>query len=332
VHWMRTPDGLIPVAHSEFARDASFGYVNSDLREWVAEKTRGRVDAAQVAQVTLRDIRTGGPERVQRILMELGHARPVVVDAVDDADLAVVTVAIVRAEAAGKTFVYRVGPSFVRARCGQRAVAPVEPERLARFAADPAAGGRTSARRGLLVVGSHVGLTTRQLDVLRARGRISELELEVPLLLLEDERERHVADVAARAGATLADPANERDVVIRTSRALVTGRSASDSLAIARVVSGALVSTVRAVLAQVRPAFVLAKGGITSSDTATHALEIRRAWARGTVLPGIVSVWEPVAGPATGIPFIVFAGNVGDDTALADVVALLGRAGQHGRS
>ena len=37
--------------------------------------------------------------------------------------------------------------------------------------------------------------------------------------------------------------------------------------------------------------------------------------------PGIVSVWEPAAGPARGVPYIVFAGNVGDDDAM---VAALG--------
>ena len=115
------------------------------------------------------------------------------------------------------------------------------------------------------------------------------------------------------------------DVVIRTSRTLITGADAVDSLVIARTVSAALVNTVREIVAQVRPAFVLAKGGITSSDTATEGLSIRRAWSRGTMLPGIVSLWEPVSGPAEGIPYIVFAGNVGDDDALADVVETLRR-------
>jgi uncharacterized protein YgbK (DUF1537 family) len=53
------------------------------------------------------------------------------------------------------------------------------------------------------------------------------------------------------------------------------------------------------------------------------ALGIRRAWARGTLLPGIVSLWEPVDGPAAGLPYVVFAGNVGDDDALASVVERL---------
>ena len=43
LHWSRTSDGMIPVAHSEFAKDASFGYLSSDLRDWVEEKTEGRI-------------------------------------------------------------------------------------------------------------------------------------------------------------------------------------------------------------------------------------------------------------------------------------------------
>jgi uncharacterized protein YgbK (DUF1537 family) len=71
------------------------------------------------------------------------------------------------------------------------------------------------------------------------------------------------------------------------------------------------------------PRFVVAKGGITSSDVATDGLGIRRAWVRGTLLPGIVSVWSAVDGAAPGMPYVVFAGNVGDDRSLAQVVELL---------
>jgi uncharacterized protein YgbK (DUF1537 family) len=70
---------------------------------------------------------------------------------------------------------------------------------------------------------------------------------------------------------------------------------------------------------------VVAKGGITSSDVVGRALRTRRAWVRGTLLPGIVSLWEPDATePAP--PAVVFPGNVGDDDALAAVVSKL-RAG-----
>ena len=65
--------------------------------------------------------------------------------------------------------------------------------------------------------------------------------------------------------------------------------------------------------------YLIAKGGITSSDTASHGLQIRRARVIGSLFPGLVSVWLPDGGPADGVPYIVFAGNVGGDESLADV-------------
>jgi uncharacterized protein YgbK (DUF1537 family) len=88
-------------------------------------------------------------------------------------------------------------------------------------------------------------------------------------------------------------------------------------------VSAAVVAVVRRTLEARPPRFVVAKGGITSSDVATSGLGIRRAVVRGPMLPGIVSLWQPVGGPAEGIPFVVFAGNVGDDRSLLEVVRVL---------
>ncbi|MFC7328957.1 four-carbon acid sugar kinase family protein [Marinactinospora rubrisoli] len=316
-HWMRTDGGMLPVGESEFARDATFGYRSSDLRDWVAEKMNGRVRAADVLAVTLTDLRVRGPEHVAGLLAGLRDGRPAVVDAACDDDLRVLALALADAEARGTRLLYRVGPSFVRARSGQDARPPLTRESLHALTAAPDGDARVpAAAHGLIAVGSHVGLTTRQLDRLRSLDGITEFELHVPTLLDADRRAGHIADTAAACVAALA----HGEVVLRTSRDLVVGGDADSSLAIAREVSAALVASVRAVTAELRPAFVVAKGGITSSDIATEGLEVRRAWARGTMLPGIVSLWQPVSGPGAGIPYVVFPGNVGDDDALAVVV------------
>ena len=308
-HWMRTAEGMLPVGESEFARDATFGYTNSRLPEWVEEKTAGRTEAADVVRVTLDDLRVHGPEHVAAQLGGLSAGRTAVVDATCDDDLRVLALACALAESRGSRLLYRVGPSFVRARAGQAARDPLSAAEL----------GAPAAPHGLIAVGSHVGLTTRQLNRLREEGGLAEFELDVRQLMDDERRSAHIAEVSAAA----ADAMATQDVVVRTSRTVVTGADADASLAISRGVSAALVEAVRAVTGARTPAFVVAKGGITSSDTATEALEIRRAWARGTLLPGIVSLWEPVAGRAAGIPYIVFAGNVGGDDALADAVRLL---------
>jgi uncharacterized protein YgbK (DUF1537 family) len=308
-HWMRTAGGLLPVGRSEFARDATFGYRSSDLRDWVAEKTGGRIPAGDVLPITLRDLRGAGPDHVAALLGGLRGGRTAVVDAVCDDDLRVLALALAEAERQGTRLLYRVGPSFVRARAGQAARAPLTHGDLT----------VSAHAHGLIAVGSHVGLTTRQLDRVRDRGGVTEVELDVHTLLDPERRERHVTEVAAAGTAAL----DAGDVVVRTTRSVVTGDHADASLAIARQVSAALVQAVREITTARRPAFVVAKGGITASDIATDALGIRRAWVRGTLLPGIVSLWEPESGPSAGIPYVVFAGNVGDDDALADVLELL---------
>jgi uncharacterized protein YgbK (DUF1537 family) len=86
-------------------------------------------------------------------------------------------------------------------------------------------------------------------------------------------------------------------------------------------VSTAVTEVVRGALSA-KPAWVLAKGGITSHDVAVRGLGIRRARVLGQLLPGLVSVFRPLdaAPAAVGTLYVVFAGNVGDETTLASVI------------
>jgi uncharacterized protein YgbK (DUF1537 family) len=304
-------DGFLPVGQTEFARDASFGYTASDLRHWVEEKSEGRYAAADVAAITL-DVLRSGPDAVAAVLTGLEGGRPVVVDIVEETDLRSLALGILRAERSGKRFVHRVGPPFVRALVGQDVLEPLTAQDVATIRE----GGRGEhAPHGLVVVGSHVALTTRQLERLRSRRSPTEIEIDVAQVM-SGGREGHLTEVVDRAVESLA----EGTVVVRTSRTLVTGADADSSLDIARQVSDAVVEVVQRILAATPPRFVVAKGGITSSDVASRGLSISRAMVRGPMLPGIVSLWEPTDGPARGIPYIVFAGNVGTPDSLADVV------------
>ncbi len=304
-------DGFVPVGQTEFARDASFGYTASDLREWVEEKSDGRYRASDVAAVNLDELR-GDTHAVTEKLCGLVDGQPVVVDIVEETDLRALSLAILAAETEGKRFIYRVGPPFVRALIGQDVLEPLTSADVANIR-DGGVG--EDAVGGLIAIGSHVAMTTRQLEALRERRHPTELEIDVQRVLGAD-RDAHLDILVDQAVQALA----EGNVVVRTSRTLVTGDDADSSLHIARTISDALVEVVQRILAVRPPRFVVAKGGITSSDVASRGLGISRAIVRGPMLPGIVSLWEPSDGPARGIPYIVFAGNVGDDQGLADVV------------
>ena len=80
VHWARVGADVLPVSETEFARDATFGYAASDLRDFVAEKRGGTIGPGEVLRITLDDIRLGGPGRVAEVLAGVTGGRFVVVN------------------------------------------------------------------------------------------------------------------------------------------------------------------------------------------------------------------------------------------------------------
>ena len=315
-HYLLSAQSLIPVADTEFATDATFGFSTSFLPSYIEEKSEGRTRAEDVLVLDLGIIRSGATT-IADALEPLTNGVPVVADIVDENDLRLLALGLEEARRRGKTLLYRVGPPFVRARIGQVPHAPLTTAEIYSRRAGSSTGPNIG---GLIVVGSHVGLTTRQLDRLTAaHERARVIELDVEQLLDTAVATSYVDDAVARVVASL----REGDVILHTSRFLVRSDDAAESLKISRSVSAGVVAVVNRTLHALPPRFVIAKGGITSSDVAAHGLEIRRAMVRGPMLPGIVSLWESLEGPAAGIPYVVFAGNVGDEESLLQVTRSL---------
>ncbi|MBD1592820.1 hypothetical protein HC744_12340 [Arthrobacter sp. S1_S22] len=323
VHYMRGTGAeagtLTPVSETEFAKDATFGFSTSVMADYVEEKSQGRFAAGSVIVLDLNIIRAStDPQATANAIADAIDAAtdstPIVADIVTENDLRALSLGLEEAERRGKKLLYRVGPPFGRARIGQEI-------RTELSGAEAYAGNTPSEAGGLIVVGSHVGVTTRQLKALtdqHSAARIVEIDVE-KLLGAPGDAEAHLD----RTVDTVVEALRGGDVIVHTSRLLIKADDPAESLRIARTVSAAVVAVVNRTLKTFPPRFVIAKGGITSSDVAAHGLEIRHAIVRGPMLPGIVSLWEPVDGPAKGIPYIVFAGNVGDDQSLADVTRKL---------
>lgn len=314
IHYVVTPFGRVPAGETEFATDRTFGYRSSRLSDWVVEKTGGAIDVADIMEVPLGYLRSGGTSLAESIVTT--RPRVVIADAESDDDIRALAIATMDAEAAGTRILYQVGPSFVRARLGQDTPLPLSRDRLARLVNFPES-------HGLVVVGSHVDLTTRQVDALmEGSPDVVRITLDVSQILSPRLREKHINTVVTEAILAL----QTHTVLIETSRTLQSGQDPEESLLISTTVSKALVTAVHRVVSTEKPAYIIAKGGITSSDIATAALGITRAMVEGPLLDGIISLWRPVEGPVEGLPYIVFAGNVGDDQSLVRAVARMEEA------
>lgn len=308
VHYVEEGGSLTPAGQTEFARDSVFGYRSSNLREWVEEKTRGRISSKEVVSITMEDLRKGGPDRVADKLKTLNRNAQCVVNAASYRDMEVFVLGLLAAEAQGKRFLYRTAASFVQVRGG------IEPRPLlSREEIGPSPSGG-----GLVLVGSHVPRTTSQLQAVLAVHNVTGLEVKVESILLEESkiselgRVARLVDNALKAG---------KDVVVYTSRKLYTAEDSKGNLLIGRRVSDGLITLLR--MLSEKPRYLLAKGGITASDVATKGLNVKRAMVLGQILPG-VPVWrlgEECRHP--GLAYIVFPGNVGNSEAVADVVKML---------
>ncbi len=324
IHYVAEDRQLIPAAQTPFARDAAFGYRSSNLREWVEEKTAGRVKAESVASFPVSELRRppadpGGEDELRARLRGLPPGAVAVVNACHPADLIRFAAATREAEQAGGRYLFRTAAEFVAAYLG------LEPRPLWQ-----PPGRAPSSAGGLTVIGSYVPKSTGQLEhLLRPRPTdgsdpltLAPLELAVNELL-SARRDALLDATAARLDGIISAGG---DAVVFTSRHLVTGSDPAGSLAIGNRVSAALVELIHRL--RVAPRYLVAKGGITSSDLATQGLGVKRAIVRGQISPG-VPVWE--LGPEArfpAMPYIVFPGNVGGPAALTDVLQRLaaGRA------
>jgi uncharacterized protein YgbK (DUF1537 family) len=315
IHYLADGEWLVPVAETQFARDQTFGYHNSNLRAWVEEKSAGRVSPSDVFSISLDTIRRGGPERVRDELRKLADGRVCIANLVNARDLEVFVLGVLLAEAAGKRFIYRTASSFPAVRAGITPRPVLTPSELNL----PSTGG------GLVVVGSYIPSSSAQLRELIETASTRNVEVNVHAFLESASRAAEITKAAEELNSSMR---SGHDAVLYTSREVITAPDPLASLAICRQISDCIVAILERLTA--RPAFVIAKGGITSSDMLTKALRVHRAEVLGQLLPGI-PLWrlgEECRWP--GIHYLTFPGNLGGPSALKDAFQKLKTA--QGRS
>jgi uncharacterized protein YgbK (DUF1537 family) len=162
LHYLKEGNDLIPAAQTPFAQDATFGYRNSNLRDWVVEKSNGTISKQQVKSITIDDVRVGGPKAVTEKLMKFGKGDVVVLNAAAEEDMDVAVLGILDAAAQGKKFLFRTGAAFVSTRLGIESTSPLSAKDLGIDRAKNSLG-------GLIIVGSYVPKTTLQIEKLIER-------------------------------------------------------------------------------------------------------------------------------------------------------------------
>ena len=311
IHYVKYGDELVPAGCTEFARDKTFGYHASDLREYIEEKTNGAYSRESVTVISLDELRAQDIPGIVEKLLKVRNFGKVIVNAAAPSDIKVFVIALYEAVQAGKQFLFRTAAGFVKE------LAAIEDRPLLTHDEMVQPG---HAAGGIVVVGSHTQKTTQQLEKLKSLQGLDAIAFDSDLVLDPSRFDAEIQRVVAEEEKRLRQGIN---VVVYTKRRLLSFADDTKEAALARSVkiSEAVQSLVGRL--KVTPAFVVAKGGITSSDIGTKALQVSCARVLGQVQPGI-PVWETdAASKFPGIPYIIFPGNVGDEDTLKRVVEIL---------
>lgn len=297
-HWLVRHGTRLPIAETEFAADATFGYRSSRLLDWADERSDGALAAEVGVELHLEAVRGpyGADAVADALLTAAAMPAPSVVvpDAETDHDLQLIAEGLRRAWRREPGIVVRCSPAFASALSGAGATGPAPLPRVEHAL--------------LVVVGSHVAMSSAQLAALAARhpGAI----VEVDAAALTGPHAEATVERAIVAARELLE--RERLAVVATTRE-VTGGGLPDS---SRIAGG-----VARIVDALRDAsdVLVSKGGITSAINVRDGLHAECALVVGPVAPG-VSLWHAHANGGPPRPVIVFPGNVGDEDTLAGLV------------
>lgn len=300
IHYVHMDNRLVPVGQTEFAKDKTFGYHSSDLCEWVEEKTEGRFHRSKVTSVSLDELRRCDYDAIVSKLEAVHHFGKVVVNALDYLDVTVFATALLLSIAHGKQFLFRTAAAFVKVIGGVSDRPLLTRGELVT---------QENKCGGLIIAGSHTKKTTAQLERLSVLQNVETVVFNQHLVLdggaFQAEQER----VTALCGKLIGEG---KTVVVMTRRERIDINSGNpeDELNIAVRISAALTGIVQNL--PCRPLFLVAKGGITSSDIGVKGLGVKKALALGQILPG-VPVWRTEEDSRfPGMPYVIFPGNVGE--------------------
>lgn len=317
IHYVREGDDLIPAAQTEFAGDKTFGFSQSHLGRWCQEKTQGAYQAEDMCYISLDSLRALDVEGIAARLIRVSGFQKVIVNAIDDCDAKVFVTACAKALHAGREFLFRSAASLVKALGGIADRPLLQTAEL--VAPDDPYG-------GLVVIGSHVNKTSQQLAYLQEHLPAlhyivfdQHRVLEKGGLAAETATVARLVDKCIQSGETAV-------VYTRRERIDLSTADGEAQLDLAVQISDAVTDVVAQLTC--KPAFILAKGGITSSEIGTKALRVKRALVLGQIQPGI-PVWltdEDSRFPH--MPYVIFPGNVGAVSTLSQAVSVL----QQGRS
>ena len=308
IHYVLYGNNLIPAAETEFAKDKSFGYNSSNLREWCLEKTN--IDNS--VSISIKELRSFDKESIKNKLLNAKNFQKIIVNAIDYIDLKAFAAVFIEILNEKNEYIFRSAASMVKVLGNIKTKSLLTKKDII---------DDDNKNGGLIIIGSHVKKTTIQLEKLKEIKRnIKFIEFNQHRVFedngLDDEVKKTIELVEdnIKQGITAA-------VYTRRDRIDLPDNNPDKQLEMSVKISDAITKIVSQL--QIKPSFIISKGGITSSDIGTKGLMAKKSLVLGQI-ENAVPVW--LTGDEAkfkNMPYIIFPGNVGNDDTLKNIVEKL---------
>lgn len=309
IHYVKEKNKLVPAGQTEFAKDKTFGYTQSHIGKFIEEKSKGKYKSSECIYISLEQIRSLNIDSIMEKLKEVTDFNKIVVNAVDYVDIKVFCIALIQAIKAGKNYMVRSAAALPKVLGGIQDRPLLSKEELV---------DNGIKNGGIVLIGSHVKKTTLQLDTLKnSKKDIEFIEFNAHRVLEDGGLEEEVQSIIKKVGQNILEG---KTTTVYTSRNLVNveGMDKDKILELSVKISDAVTSIIGKLT--IKPKFIIAKGGITSSDVGTKALKVKKAKVMGQIMPGIPVWMTGKESKFPNMPYIIFPGNVGEVDTLKEIV------------
>ena len=313
----------IPIHKTIFSKDKIFGFNTSNIKELIYEQSNYQLDFNNVENIFIKDfevLETNQPSKLFMHIEKLKNNKKVIVDIMDYSQLDKFS-SIVKSLLKKKKFLFRSAASFISSLSN---VKQIQKDHIY-FSQLRRKNNNDEAMKGLIVVGSHVELSTLQLNKVLEISLCKPIEINVFKLYeffkLGDNLNQINSLKKLILNSIRQNLSRDSIPVLYTSREIISPTNENDLIHFQLFLSAFIAEIVSAVKNEI--GYLISKGGITTNAIISEGLKADSVYLEGQILPGVSLVTFNLLKQKGKLPIVTFPGNMGNKMSLVKALEIL---------
>ena len=312
----------IPIHQTIFAKDKIFGYETSNIKDLLFQKSKFQININDIQNLKLSELKILEVKENNIVFKKLKNLKKnthVIVDIQNYSQLKKFSLAIKKLSKE-KKFLFRTAASFITS------ISDIKNNLQNQFF-------YSNLRRknnennffpGLIVIGSHIELTTIQLNKILAINDCEPIELDVFefFKIIKSKNNKNKLNLFKNKYlAEIRSNLNKgKTPVLFTSRKVISLEDTSEQINFYNSLSSFISELVAHLKNEI--GYLISKGGITSNVILSKGLKADYVYLHGQIITGISLVTTKLKND-DNLPIVTFPGNIGSENSLVKVWSIL---------